>query len=106
MGKAADKLAAYHAHVTGQSPTAPVRVLMSDAEALALVQEVGTGGLRHPEAAAAGVEQLAKALAVEAPSDEDGLEQWAAYRKAARAAFWDAVQGETINGVEIHRSRQ
>ena len=105
MGTQLDRLAAYAAAVADQNPTAPLRIRLSDADALALIAEHGTDSLRHPEAAAKAAADLTAALATPAPAATDvgGLIAWSKAVEKAQTDFWDAINGEPINGVEILR---
>lgn len=105
MGTQLDRLAAYKAAVADQNPTAPIRIRLGDADALALITEHGTSALRDPEAAEKAVAGLTAALAATQPIDTPGLIAWAKALDGAQSAFWDAVQGEPINGVEILRQQ-
>lgn len=102
MGAQLDKLKAYHTAVSDQNPTAPIRVRLSDADALALVAEVGFKALTHGAKAEEGSKELGAALAMKQP-EGDALITWANNRKAAMDKFWDAISGQVINGVEILR---
>lgn len=102
MGVQLDKLKAFHASVSDQAPTAPIRIRLSDADALALVKEVDGKALAHPVAAADGAKLLEASLAEKVP-EGDALLEFAARRKTASAKFWDAINGQVINGVEILR---
>lgn len=106
MGTQLDRLAAFAAAVADQNPTA-VRIRLSDADALALIGECDATKLRHPEAAAKAAADLTSALAKPAPATTDigGLIEWGKTVEKAQTAFWDAVHGEYINGVEILRKQ-
>lgn len=107
MGKQLDKLAAFKELATEQSPTAPIRMLLDDAQAVALLEELDTTlNLRHPEAIAKTLPVLKDALAVPMPTDVHGVLAWAKNTSLASAKFWDAIQGEEVNGVEILRKAE
>jgi hypothetical protein len=107
MGTQLDRLAAYKAAVADQSPSAPIRIRLSYADALAVITEHGTSTLRHPEAAEKAISALGAALASPVPEAADvaGVVEWAKAVDKAGSAFWDAVHGEEINGVEILRKQ-
>jgi hypothetical protein len=102
MGAQLNKLKAYHDAVSEQGSSAPIRILLSDADALALVKEVGPSMLTHADAAADGAKLLSDSLA-EKQRTGDALLEYVDRRRAAVAKFWDAIQGQVINGVEILR---
>jgi len=105
MSTQLDRLAAYAAAVADQNPTAPVRIRLSDADALALIAEHGTDKLRHPDAATKATAALQAALDAPPPATTDvsGLVAWGKAVEKAQTDFWDAIQGEPINGVEVLR---
>lgn len=104
MGKQLDNLAAFKEMVANQSPTAPIRIQLDDAQAVALLEELDTTlRLRHPEAIAKRLPVLKAALAIPMPTDVHSALAWAKSIAVASAKFWDAIQGEEINGVEILR---
>ena len=94
--------AAFHASQNGSAP--PV-LAMSDAEALATVDELTPSDVRHPEVL---LEAHAALKAVPAPPDprnEDALAAWFDAKSKASAAFWNAFHGELVDGVTIIRKR-
>lgn len=105
MSTQLDRLAAYAAAVADQNPTAPIRLRLSDSDALTLIGEYGVEKLRHPEATSKASTDLTAALGKPVPEATDigGLIEWAKAVDKAQAAFWDAINGESINGVEIVR---
>ena len=105
MSTVTDQLAAYAAAVSAQNPTAPIRMALTDAEALELVTEHGTETLRNPDAVAAGAKALSAVLEQTVPTG-DALLAYAKAKGAAIAAFWSAFAGESINGVEVIRRPQ
>lgn len=102
MGVQLDKLKAYATAIADQSPTAPIRIRLSDADAVALVDEVGLDTLTHGTVAAAGLKALSASLAETVPTG-DALLEYADRRRAASVMFWDALNGQVIEGVEILR---
>ena len=102
-----ERLAAYKAAV-GPVTTGELRYPLTTAEAVALVAEVGTAGLRCGEdvAKAAAVFEalpLAQVLMDEKPGDDSALVDWALARKAAEDGFWSNFHGEEIDGVAVIR---
>ena len=94
--------AAFHASQKGSAP--PV-LAMSDAEAVATVDELTEVELRHPNEVMAAHAELKALPAAPDPSNEDALAAWFAAKSKASAAFWDAFHGELVDGVTIIRKR-
>lgn len=95
-----EKLAAFAAAV-GPVTSGELRYPLTTADAVALVAEVGTAGLRCGE-------DVAKAATVfletpPRPEDDSALAEWALKRKAAEDGFWSHFHGEPIDGVAIIR---
>jgi hypothetical protein len=104
-----DRIVSYLAHHQTQAPTAPARMRLSDREALALVDELGTDGIakmRNPELVVTAATALHKAIAEPPPDDLDALAAWGVRWGDASRTFWDAFSGEVVNGVEIIRKAQ
>jgi hypothetical protein len=79
------------------------RLALTDTEGFALANEVGPENCRHAAALKAAL--AAQASLPPRPTDDDALIAWALKAKAAREAFWDAFEGEIVDGVEIVRVR-
>jgi hypothetical protein len=97
------RLAAFR-ELTGNPAPEDCKFALTDADALALADEIADEFTpRHPEAFAA-----ARARFVQAgpqPADPEAVIEWAGKVKAAREAFWDAFEGEVIDGVTVIRRR-
>ena len=97
-----DALNAYKAQVESQNPTAPIRMMLTDTEAVELVGETPEQFLAE---AVPVSEALAGVLAVPIPTESDAIQAWAEMKGAASRALWDQISGTTVNGVEILRKR-
>jgi len=96
------RLAAFAATLT--SAGAPDLVLpLSDSDALVLATEIGAKACRFPVVVAAALADL-EAIGPQ-PEGVDAVVAWAGKVQAARAKFWDAFEGETVDGVRIIRRR-
>lgn len=99
-------LAAFLALHASQNPTAPPVLQLSDADALALVNdEAVVPQLRHAEIVATRAEVLSKVGPPPGADQPDALEAWALARSRASADLWDALSGEEVDGVTIIRKR-
>lgn len=88
------------------SPTSSVpRLPLTDAEGLRLVDEIGFEGRRFPAELQAAAESFAAIASSERPTDPDELSVWGNAYVAARVRFWEALEGEVVDGVEIVRRR-
>lgn len=85
------------------------RMTFGDREALDLAEELVTDGatLRFPDALQAAIPALRAFFAETAPdaSDSVALLAYAERLKRAVPAFWDAFEGEEVDGVTIIRRR-
>lgn len=81
------------------------RLEYGDAEAIDLATELDLDQCRHPEALKVAVERIAALPPRPDNGDDDALIAWATSAKKAREAFWDAFEGEVVDGVEIIRRR-
>jgi hypothetical protein len=95
-----EKLAAFKAAVEPVA-SGELRYPLTTAEAVALVAEVGTAGLRCADDVAKAAAEF-EALP-ERPADDSALVEWALKRKAAEDGFWSHFHGEEIDGVSVIR---
>lgn len=95
-----EQVAAYKAAV-GPFASGEINVPLTTADAVALVGEIGTTGLRNPETVAAAAAAFASLPA--RPEDDAALAEWALERKKLSDAFWGEFAGEEIDGVNIVR---
>lgn len=68
-------------------------------EAVALAGEIDVSACRHPEKLSAALAQLSELD--DQPTEPDALLAWAESKRKALAAFWDAFEGEIVDGVTI-----
>lgn len=104
-----ERIAAFCEAIESQNPTAPIRIGLTDSEAVDLVNDLVSASraddLVHAAAAIPASAALAGVLAQTPPSDLDQLQDWAERKGAASRALWDSIQGSVIDGVEIVRKR-
>jgi hypothetical protein len=101
---ARDQVVAYRAALEAAGAQ-EIRLALPTPVAVALAKELDPAQARHPEQLAAA---LAQHDALPAAPSGDDVEALAAYGTAYGAvagAFWDAFEGQTIDGVEIIRRR-
>lgn len=96
-----ERIAAYKAAV-GPTASDVLRYPLTDAEGFELATELGASNVRFPDAITAAAAKLPQGPA---PEKDDELVAWALKRKAAADAFWDAFEGEEVDGVTIIRRR-
>lgn len=97
------KIAEYKAHVEGQNPTAPIRMGLTDAQAVELAADLGP---QFPPRATAALGDLKAIVDAPVPSEPDAIQAWAQRKAVVSAAFWDTFEGTIVDGVEIIRKRQ
>lgn len=104
-----EKIAAYREMVASQNPTAPIRKVITDAEAVELIDDLvaadRVADLPHGDAAVAAAGLLKVVLEQTLPTEPDQLQDWAERKGTASRALWDALQGSVVDGVEIIRKR-
>ena len=91
---------------TSQHGSGVPTFLLSDAEAVALVTELGaeaSSELEHPATVGDGLALLAALGAAPSAEDEDALAEWAQRNSEASAKLWDGLSGQVIDGVAIAR---
>ncbi len=102
-----ERIAAYKAAV-GPTVSGELRYALTDSEGLALSLEVGPGKCRHAAAVASTAEALKAALEAADKAKDENLDAFvSAANKVAEASrkFWDAFEGEEVDGVTIIRRR-
>lgn len=82
---------------------AEIRMAMTTQDAVELAGELAAGEARHADALAAGLAALAEVG--QAPTDVEAIIEWGRKRAAAADQFWDAFEGQVVDGVEIVRRR-
>lgn len=85
--------------------TAVPRIALTDSEGLQLVNEIGVEGRRFPVELQAATEQFSALVLNERPTDPEALAAWGQQYVDARRAFWEALEGEVVQGVEVVRRR-
>lgn len=97
-----ERIAAYAAAV-GPTVSGEMRMPLSDSDGIALAGELDD--FRHPDQVRAALKQHAEAG--EQPKDDvDEIVAWAGKVKKAADAFWDAFEGEQVDGVTVIRRRK
>ncbi|MGE3293833.1 MAG: hypothetical protein AB7O95_20895 [Geminicoccaceae bacterium] len=102
-----ERIAAYAAAV-GPTASGDLRYPLNDSDGVALAAEVGASNCRHAEQiarSAPALEAALKAAAEAKDKDLDALIAVAGKVKAASDAFWDAFEGEQVEGVTVIRRR-
>lgn len=102
-----ERIAAYKAAV-GPTVSGELRYPLTDSEGVALALEVGPGKCRHSDAVGVAIEKLKAALEATDKAKGESLDALvAAANKVADASrkFWDAFEGEDVDGVTIIRRR-
>jgi hypothetical protein len=102
MGEQRERIARFRAAVEGTG-VEQIRFPFTTTAAIALAGELEPEIVRHPEALAAGLNAWSEVGP--APSDPEALIAYGV--KVAKAAdeFWDAFEGQVVDGVEIIRRR-
>lgn len=95
-----EKLAAYKDAVADDA-TDVVRYRLTTDQGFALLDEIDTTKLRHPERAAVAV-ALRGAIGAE-PTGTDERLAWGQRMGAAVEALWEALEGQVVDGVTIIR---
>jgi hypothetical protein len=105
MTKKREIVAAYAAAVALAGATEP-RLHLATNDAAALAVELAASGFtfRH-ETAAVRAEAYLIAVASDEPSDLEAKLPWLLNIEAAARLFWDAFEGQPVDGVEIIRKR-
>jgi hypothetical protein len=82
------------------------RLALSTEDASQLAAEMDSEDLRHPEAVAVGVAALIE-VGETAPPSGDSERSMRFFEQLSKAAdkFWDAFEGQVVEGVEIVRRR-
>ncbi len=102
-----ERIAAYAAAV-GPTASGELRYQLSDSDGAALAAEIGPGNCRYGEKVGPARDALEAALKVAAEAkdkDLDTLIAAAGKVKTAADAFWDAFEGEEVEGVTVIRRR-
>lgn len=79
------------------------RMAHTTADAMALARSLDANVLTHAEKAIAAVKSFEELAVSELPKEEAKLLAYLKARERARADFWDAFEGQVVNGVEIVR---
>lgn len=94
------KVQAFYAAVS-QVTTAQVRMPLSDADALALVDELGTSAFTNSAALAIAHPDFSAIHASTPPGNPAALAVWGVEYMQKRAAFWNALACEVVENVQI-----
>lgn len=100
-----DKIAAFKTLVESQNPSAPIRLSLTDKEAVELAAEVGADLPQHAKQILEAAALMAALLEQPVPTESDDLQRWAEQKGKISRELWDGLTGSVINGVEIHRKR-
>lgn len=84
-----------------------VRLQLATDKAVGLAKELAASEHRHPEKLAAAIERFEAAVAAPDPAADDFEGRLASVKELDEAskAFWDAFEGQVVDGVEIIRRR-
>ncbi len=84
-----------------------VRLQLATDKAVALAKELSSSELRHADKAAAAIARFEAAVARPDPAADDFEGRLAAVKELDEASksFWDAFEGQVVDGVEIIRRR-
>lgn len=102
-----ERIAAYAAAV-GPTASGELRYPLNDSDGAALAVEIGPDQCRHAAKLGPARDALEAALKVAAEAkdkDLDALIAAAGKVKTASDAFWDAFEGEQVDGVTVIRRR-
>jgi hypothetical protein len=99
-----DKVAAYR-EAMAEAGAQEIRLALPTPAAVALAKELDPAQARHPEQLAAAIAQHDALQAAPSADDVEALAAYGAAYGAVATAFWDAFEGQTIDGVEIIRRR-
>lgn len=104
MGTAIERVKAFRDVLVGVGATEH-RMPHTTAEAVTLAQELAPDAIRHPQALAAAITEMVKINELPKPDagEEGALLEYLKARERGRIAFWDAFEGQSVEGVEIVR---
>lgn len=100
-----DKLTAYAAALqAAHGADVEIKYPLRTSEAIALAQELDVAGAAQAEAITVSAAAFVAAAALPATDPEEQILAGAALAKAA-TEFWDAFEGQTVDGVTVIRRR-
>jgi hypothetical protein len=82
-----------------------IRLALATPAAVALAKEIGPTAARYPDRLVAALAQYDALPAAPAPDDVEALASYGRAYGAASESFWDAFEGQVVDGVEIIRRR-
>lgn len=93
----------WHDTLDAYGPSAPIRRYLTDPEAVALAKELKPAECRHPALLGAALDAIAKVPPMPKSENPNAILAWAQKSDAALRAFWNAFEGQEVEGVEIMR---
>lgn len=81
------------------------RLQLATDKGAALAAELSSAELRHPELATEAVAGFTAAVAEDEPAEFEARMKWRQDLSDAADRFWEAFEGQIVDGVEIIRRR-